>query len=73
MYIRASEGLGQSVPPACKPEPGEVTASRTAAGILTKDVEITDKGVLVTDFGIDSAQKWGRSELYGKPFIIVVH
>ncbi len=54
MYIRASEGLGQPVPPACKPEPGEVTASHTAAGILTKDVEITDKGVLVTDFGIDS-------------------
>jgi outer membrane protein OmpA-like peptidoglycan-associated protein len=53
MYIQTSEGLGQPAPLACKPEPGEIAASRTAAGILTKDVEITDKGVLVTDFGID--------------------
>src|SRR6202040_3898138 len=37
----------------CKPESGELAASRTSVGILTKDVEITDKGVLVADFGID--------------------
>lgn len=53
MYFQTSQGLGQPVLPACKPEPGEVAASRTEAGILTKDVEITNKGVLVTDFGID--------------------
>ena len=65
MYIQTSEGLGQPVPLACKPEPGEVAASRTAAGILTKDVEITDKGVLVTDFGIDrrSVKGGAKSEL----------
>lgn len=45
--------FGQPSSIACKPEPGEVAASRTAAGILTKDVEITDKGVLITDFGVD--------------------
>jgi len=37
----------------CAPEPGEVTASHTPAGILTKDVESTDKGLLIADFGID--------------------
>ncbi len=65
MYIQTSEGLGRPVPPACKPEPGEVAASRTTAGILTKDVEITDKGVLVTDFGIDrrSVKGGAKSEL----------
>lgn len=40
-------------PTTCKPEPGEVAASRTNAGILTNDVEFTDKGVLITDFGVD--------------------
>jgi len=65
MYIQISEGLGQPASPACKPEPGEVAASRTAAGILTKDVEITDKGVLVTDFGIErrSVKGGAKSEL----------
>lgn len=42
-----------SVAPACKPEPGEVAASRTSAGLLTKDVENTSRGILVADFGID--------------------
>jgi outer membrane protein OmpA-like peptidoglycan-associated protein len=52
-------------PPACKPEPGEVADSLKPAGILTKDVEITDKGVLVTDFGIDrrSVKDGAKSEL----------
>jgi len=65
MYIQTSEGLGQPVPPSCKPEPGEVDASHTAAGILTKNVEITDKGLLVTDFGIDrrSVKPGAKSEL----------
>jgi outer membrane protein OmpA-like peptidoglycan-associated protein len=43
----------ESLSPACKPEPGEVAASRTSAGILTKDVEDTTRGILVADFGID--------------------
>jgi outer membrane protein OmpA-like peptidoglycan-associated protein len=62
---RLSESLTQLVPPACKPEPGEVAASRTPAGILTKDIEIIDKGVLITDFGIDwrSVKDGAKSEL----------
>jgi len=65
MYIRTYVGLGQPVQPACRPESGEVAASRTSAGILTNDVEITDKGVLVADFGIDrrSVKSGAKSEL----------
>ena len=37
----------------CAPEPGEVAASHSDAGILTKDVENTNQGILVADFGID--------------------
>jgi outer membrane protein OmpA-like peptidoglycan-associated protein len=43
-------GLGQ---PACAFETGEEAASRTAAGILTQDVSITQNGILVADFGVD--------------------
>ena len=49
----------------CKPEPGEIAASHTPAGILTKDVELTDKGVLVTDFGVNrrSVKQSAKAEL----------
>lgn len=43
--------LGQPI--ICQPIPGEIARSRTNAGILTNDVEFTDKGVLITDFGVD--------------------
>ncbi|MGH7945668.1 MAG: hypothetical protein ACREF9_11745, partial [Opitutaceae bacterium] len=60
-------GLGAFGQPTvvCKPEPGEITASHTTAGILTKDVEITDKGVLVTDFGVNrrSVKPSAKAEL----------
>jgi outer membrane protein OmpA-like peptidoglycan-associated protein len=46
----AVSGLGQ---PACAFETGEEAASRTAAGILTQDVSITQNGILVADFGVD--------------------
>ena len=57
--------FGQPSSIACKPEPGEIAASRTAAGILNKDVEITDKGVFVTDFGVDrgSVKPGAKAEL----------
>lgn len=47
-------GAAGPVSSTCNIDPGEVAASHSEAGILTNDVEITDKGVLVTDFGIDS-------------------
>jgi hypothetical protein len=34
------------IPAGCAPEPGEVAASHTPAGILKKDDESTDKGIL---------------------------
>jgi outer membrane protein OmpA-like peptidoglycan-associated protein len=43
----------ESVASACKPEPGEVVGSHTSAGILSKAVENTSKGILVADFGVD--------------------
>src|ERR1044071_251621 len=57
--------FGQPAVVACPPEPGEIVASRTAAGILTKDVELTDRGVLVTDFGVNrrSVKPGARAEL----------
>jgi hypothetical protein len=57
--------IGQPTAVACAPESGEIVASRTDAGILTKDVELTDKGVLVTDFGVNrgSVKPGARAEL----------
>jgi outer membrane protein OmpA-like peptidoglycan-associated protein len=61
---RFGEPAGPSAA-ACAPEPGEVAASRTDAGILVKDVEFTDKGVLIADFGVDrgSVKPGARAEL----------
>ena len=44
---------------------GEVPASHSDAGILTKDVESTGRGILVADFGIDwrSVKERRRSSL----------
>jgi outer membrane protein OmpA-like peptidoglycan-associated protein len=53
----------------CKPEPGEIAASHTEAGILTKKVEITNKGVLVTDFGIDWRSVKARAKRELAPLI----
>lgn len=57
--------VGQSPAMSCAPERGEIAASLTNAGILTKDVELTDKGVLVTDFGVDrrSVKPGAKAEL----------
>jgi outer membrane protein OmpA-like peptidoglycan-associated protein len=65
MYIQANEGLGQAAPASCNPAPGEVALSHTASGILGKDVEVTAKGVLVADFGVDrrSVKTAAKTEL----------
>ncbi|WP_446810389.1 hypothetical protein ACH50O_02015 [Methylomonas sp. 2BW1-5-20] len=69
MYIQADEGLGQAAPAACNPDPGEVALSHTAAGVLGKDVEITDKGVLVADFGIDRRSVKGAAKIELAPLL----
>jgi outer membrane protein OmpA-like peptidoglycan-associated protein len=63
MYLHTRESLGQiPTPPSCRPEPGEVTASHKEEGILEKDVEITDNGILVADFGIDLSSVKGGAK-----------
>ena len=56
---------GQPTPVSCSPEPGEIAASHTDAGILPKDVTVDDKGVLVADFGVNdrSVKKAAKAEL----------
>jgi peptidoglycan hydrolase-like protein with peptidoglycan-binding domain len=49
----------------CTPEPGEVAASHSEAGILAKEVENTSRGILIADFGIDwrSVKERAKREL----------
>ena len=47
----------------CMPEPGEVAASHSEAGILAKEVENTSRGILIADFGIDWRSVKERAKL----------
>ena len=61
--------LNPSVVAGCAPEPGEVAASHSGAGILTKDVEDTTEGILIADFGIDWRSVKERAKIELAPYI----
>jgi peptidoglycan hydrolase-like protein with peptidoglycan-binding domain len=61
-------------PPAagCAPEPGEVAASHSEAGVLAKEVENTNRGILVADFGIDWRSVKARAKAELGPVVLML-